>query len=308
GGFGGPLFVTATVSDGPKSASQAFQLSVTAANAPPTLAPIANQAVAAGQSLRLTLQGNDPAGLPLTYSATVDSLAYHLKSTLGLHTTGNLFTNVYGGGEQWVQDSSNAWYYILPSGAFFKWSGAAGQLTGTFVAQLDPSVNANPNLLLNAQPGQGQATVSVTGSTLTITPNAGFTGLLFVTASVSDGPHSASQAFQLTVTAANAPPTLAPIANQAVAAGQSLTLNLQGNDPNGLPLTYSATVDSLAYHLKSTLGLFTTGNFFTNWGGGGDQWGQGSGGAWYYILPSGAFYRWSGSGLTGTQVAQLDPS
>src|SRR5262249_58763708 len=98
GGFGGPLFVTATVSDGPKSASQAFLLTVTPPAAPPTLAPIANQTVAAGQSLRLTLQGNDPAGLPLTYSATVDSLAYHLQSTLGLHTTGNLFTHVYGGG------------------------------------------------------------------------------------------------------------------------------------------------------------------------------------------------------------------
>ena len=52
--------------------------------APPTLAAIADQTVAAGQSLTLTLNGSDPAGLPLTYSARVDSLAYHLKSTLGL--------------------------------------------------------------------------------------------------------------------------------------------------------------------------------------------------------------------------------
>jgi hypothetical protein len=35
---------------------------------------------------------------------------------------------------------------------------------------------------------------------LTITPNAGFTGILYVTATVSDGPLSASQAFLLTVT------------------------------------------------------------------------------------------------------------
>src|SRR5262249_12692917 len=161
-----------------------------------------------------------------------------------------------------------------------------GQLTGTLVAQLDPSVNANPALLLNAQPGQGQATVSVTGSMLTITPAAGFAGPLFVTATVSDGLQTASQSFQLTVTAANAPPTLAPIANQAAAAGQSLRLTLQGNDPNGLPLTYSARVDSLAFHLKSTLGLHSTGNLFTNDFGGGEQWVQDSGNAWYYILPS----------------------
>src|SRR5262249_28661099 len=105
----------------------------------------------------------------------------------------------------------------------------------------------------------------------------------------------------------NAPPTLAPIANQAVAAGQNLRLTLQGNDPNGRPLAYTATVHSLAYHLESTLGLYTSGNYYTNYSGGGEQWVQGTGG-WYYILPSGALYQWSGSGLTGTLVAQLDPS
>src|SRR5262249_6821623 len=157
------------------SASQAFTLTVTASNAPPTLAAIADQTVAAGHSLTLTLQGSDPNGLPLTYSASVDSLAYHLKSTLGLHeSAAGFYTNAYGGGEQWVQGTGGTWYYILPSGAFYQWSGVSGQLTGTLVAQLGSSYNANPSLLVNAQPGQGQATVSVSGSTLTITPNTGF--------------------------------------------------------------------------------------------------------------------------------------
>src|SRR5262249_24819315 len=116
--------------------------------APPTLAPIADQAVAAGQTLTLTLQGSDPAGRPLTYSAAVDSLAYHLESTLGLHEAGSFFTNFFGGGEQWVQGTGGAWYYILPSGAFYHWSGSG--LTGTLVAQLGSAYNANPSLLVNA--------------------------------------------------------------------------------------------------------------------------------------------------------------
>jgi hypothetical protein len=271
----------------------------------PTLAPIADRTVIAGQSLTLTLQGSDPNGLSLTYAARVDSLAYHLKSTFSLYSNGNFYTNAYHGGEQWVQGPGGAWYYILTSGAFYKWSGVSGQLTGSFVAQLDPSYNANPSLLVNAQPGQGQARVSISGAQVTITPNSGFAGQLFVTATASNGYNTASQAFRLTVVA---PPTLAPIADQTVAAGQSLTLTVRGSDPAGLPLTYSAVVDSLAYHLKSTLDLYSTGNYFTNWGGGGEQWVQGAGGLWYYILPSGAFYQWSGSRLTGTLVAQLDPS
>ena len=306
-GFVGAFYVTVTVDDGHgASASGRFQVTVVSSTRPPTLAAIPDQTVAAGKSLTLTLQGSDPNGLPLTYSASVDSLAYHLKSTLGLYYPGTYYTNFYGGGEQWVQGSGGTWYYILPSGAFYRWSGSG--LTGTLVAQLDPSYNANPSLLLNAQAGQGQATVSLSGATLTITPNAGFSGLLFVTATVSDGQGSASQAFTVTVTAANAPPTLGAIPDQTVAAGQSLTLTLQGNDPSGLPLTYSARVDSLAYHLKSTLGLYYPGTYYTNYYGGGEQWVQGTGGLWYYILPSGAFYQWSGSGLTGTLVAQLDPS
>jgi hypothetical protein len=298
-------FLSATATDPGNNTSEFSRDLVVSPSAPPTLGPIADQTVAVGKTLTLTLQGSDPAGLPLTYSARVDSLVYLLKSTLGLYSNGNYYTNAYHGGEQWVQGTGGAWYYILPSGAFYKWSGAKGQLTGTLVAQLDPSYNANPSLLVNARPGQGQATVSLSGATLTITPNSGFAGQLFVTATASNGYNTASQAFRLTVVA---PPTLAPIADQTIAEGKSLTLTLQGSDPAGLPLTDSAVVDSLAYHLKSTLGLYSNGNYYTNWGGGGEQWVQGTGGVWYYILPSGAFYKWSGSGLTGTFVAQLDPS
>jgi hypothetical protein len=110
------------------------------------------------------------------------------------------------------------------------------------------------------------------------------------------------------VQAANSPPVLAPIPDQAVAAGQVLTLTPQGSDPDGDRLAYSARVESMAYHLDQTLGLYSGGNYYYNWGGRQEKWVQGNGGAWYFILPSGAFYRWDGGGATGTLLAQLNPS
>jgi hypothetical protein len=68
------------------------------------------------------------------------------------------------------------------------------------IAQLPVADYADPSLLYNAQAGQGPATVSVSGSTLTVTPDSGFTGVFYVTASVSNGYFSASQTFKVTVT------------------------------------------------------------------------------------------------------------
>src|SRR5262249_36618235 len=126
-------------------------------------------------------------------------------------------------------------------------------------------------------------------------------GFLDFSITFSDGHHATATETRVHINVLQpGAPMMAAIADQTVAPGQSLTLTLQASDPARLPLTYSAVVDSLAYHLKSTLGLHSNGNYYTNWGGGGEQWVQGTGGVWYYILPSGAFYKWSGSGLTGT--------
>jgi hypothetical protein len=182
------------------------------------LAPIADQAVTAGQSLTLTLQGSDPNGLPLTYSASEDTLAYHLKSTLGLYTAGNYYTNWGGRNEKWIQGTGGVWYFITPDGGFYQWDGS-GTASGSLVAQLDPNFNADPTLLTNAQD------------------------------------------------------------------------------------------ETLAYHFRRTLGLYTSGNYYTNWGGRNEKWIQGTGGVWYFITPDGSLYQWDGSGTaSGSLVAQFSPA
>lgn len=78
------------------------------------------------------------------------------------------------------------------------------------------------------------------------------------------------------------------------------------NDPS---LLYEAHSGFLAAQLDRSLGLYTTGNLYQNWGGRNEKWLQGTGGTWYFILANGELYRWDGSAqATGTLVGRLDPS
>lgn len=53
--------------------------------------------------------------------------------------------------ERWFKDRTNAWYYITPTGALFKWDqrsgGKHGNVSGTQIAQLSSSTYLNLNLL-----------------------------------------------------------------------------------------------------------------------------------------------------------------
>jgi len=329
-GFTGVFYVTATDTDGYYGASQTFQVNVIA---PPTLAPIASQFVVTGQSLTVTLQGTDPNGLPLTYGATALTQLYWLKSTYGFYEdAGGYYTDYRGQQEEYLRakvsfDNYNTggidpWYYILPNGSLYEFTPpyTNPNLVGALVAQLGTAVYNNPSLLWNASNVAAPVTLGIAGSQLTITPNAGFTGVFYVTASDTDGYAIASQTFQVTVIASNAPPTLAPIASQTVTAGQSLTVTLQGTDPNGLPLTYGATALTQLYWLNSTYGFYEdAGGYYTNYRGQMEEYlrgkvsangySNGGGDFWYYILPDGDLYEftppYTTTALTGALVADV---
>ncbi|MEO2035576.1 MAG: hypothetical protein ABGZ35_26150, partial [Planctomycetaceae bacterium] len=54
------------------------------------------------------------------------------------------------------------------------------------------------------------------------------------------------------------------------------------------------------------LGLYSTGNYYENWGGRGEKWLKGDAG-WYFITPDGSLFAWNNStGATGTLVARLN--
>ena len=211
------------------------------------------------------------------------------------------------------------WYFILPSGALHGWDGVS-LASSPLVATLDASYNADPSLLHDAQPSQGQVPVALTvlGDQLTIDPDPGYVGAFVVTASVSDGIGSVFQSFQVEVTGtANNLPTLDPVADQTMPTTQdTLVLTLVGNDVDGDPLSYTAeaAADSLAYTLDQTYGFYQPINgYYENFRGAGEKYLQGDVGPggtdWYFILPSGALHGWDGVSLASSPlVATLDAS
>jgi PKD repeat protein len=303
-GFIGAFLVTASVNDGQGgSDSETFRVLVRASD-PPVLTPIGDQQVLSNQdSIDVILSATDPNNDPLTFSASAQSLAYHLDQTLGLFTTGNLYQNFGGLNEKWLQGNGGKWYYITPDGRFFEWKGGAVGPADTLLEQLDPALWTNPALLYNAPANAAPAELTLNGTTLNINPNNGFVGQFVVTVSVSDGMGGAdSETFRVSAMPSQ-PPVLTPIADQTMPTSQDvLALLLQATDPDGDPVTFAATTRSLAYHLDQSLGLFSNGNLWFNFGGLQEKWIEGSGGQWYYITPDGKFYRWLGGAATNAAL------
>ena len=91
------------------------------------------------------------------------------------------------------------------------------------------------------QPAHGSAVINPDNS-ISYTPNAGYVGGDVFTYSISDGSLSASAIVNVTVTAANRPPSISPIANQTNAASDAVQLQVQASDPDaGTILRYNAS-------------------------------------------------------------------
>ena len=107
----------------------------------------------------------------------------------------------------------------------------------------------------------------------------------------------------------NLAPVVQPIAAQKLAPGATKVISLIGSDPEGTPLTWTASVvgasQTQAYLLKQQLGLTYAGSYYLNNWGQNEKWMSSTGSAWYCILPNGELRRWAGSMDTTMQAANL---
>lgn len=296
----GTFQVQVTASDSVSSAMATFQVTVT--NTRPTLAALPNQSGPRygvtgiiGKTIDLSLYGSDAdSDTPLVYTAAAYSASlqgYQLDRSLGLVSLpNNYYYNFRGAGEKYLKGANNLLYFILPDGRFYRWGGSFA--TSTLLATLPTYMHTNPANLWNAPvPVVRTGYVQVTGNTLTLTPPANFVGSFVVEVTVNDG-LLASYTRTMYVTVTNNAPVLGFMPNLTRTYAQlSVPINVPASDPNGDPLTITATaVDTgtLAYNLDRQLGLYHTGNLYQNMYGLNEKWMRSAVNLqWYCILPNG---------------------
>jgi beta-glucanase (GH16 family) len=232
-----------------------------AANSPPVLDPIGNQAVAAQQTLSFRAIASDTDGDQLSFSlagapagAAIDPVTGAFTWTPAAPGSYTFTVQVTDNGspplsaQQTVTVTVNAPPVLDPISN----KAIAQGTTLTFTAHAtDPDGDQLSFSLANAP--AGAAIDPVTGA-FTWTPAA--PGSYTFTVQVTDNsspPLSAQQTVTVTV---NAPPVLDPISNKAVALGTALTFTAHASDPDGDQLLF-ALANAPAGAAIDAVGVFT---------------------------------------------------
>ncbi|MCH7988486.1 MAG: hypothetical protein IID46_04955 [Planctomycetes bacterium] len=233
--YTGTFQIRVSVSDGYATDTQTFSVTVT--NNTPILSPIADQTIShTTDTILMALPGSDPDGDLLTYSVqlsgdAMSQLAYDLDQQYGIRRcqliANNYYQNYRGLNERYLTGSNSQWFYILTDGSLYHWGGSIA--ASTLMASLDSNYYNDPSMLFDAQdPTSIDVTATLSGSTLTLNPGAGYTGGFQVTVSVSDGADTASETFAV---------------SREQAGGSSLSLLVSGSSQSiGTSSTISASV------------------------------------------------------------------
>lgn len=246
---------------------------------------------------------SEAGGSSVNYEVTVvDNIAASLNAEHGFYVFRDDFGLNWGGfDEKWLQGDGGEYFYVLPNGDFFHWTGSFE--TSDLLATLESEYYDDPALLTSAEPIG--VTAGVAGNILTIDPASGFSGGFDVELLSTVGDVSTVSTFHVSVV--NHQPVLDAISNQAMVVGSGpLVLDLSASDADGDPLTFDVRITGslsaeimAAHNLYEIVGLD---DYAINWGGQNEKWLQGDNG-WYFLLPDGSLNEWNGSFETSPELA-----
>ena len=262
--------VTVTASDVDSSATQSFKVTVSANQAPQAVGTIPDQTVTAHSAnvyVSMSSRFSDPEGQLLTLSATSSDTS---KATVNVSGAEVGITGLAAGSVTitvTATDTYNATgtqtfsVTVEPNSPPVKVGTMPTQtvsVTGS-AATVDLSdyfsdPELNPLTYSATSSNTSKVTVSVSGATLTITPVATGSATITVNATdISNG--AATQTFTARVISNRSPTRVGSIPTQSVRVGGSTTtvdVSSYFSDPDGNPLTYSATSSSTS---KATVSM-----------------------------------------------------
>jgi hypothetical protein len=270
--FIGDASITVTVSDGSLEDSGSFTLTVSPVNDAPILEDISSQEIAEDGDLVIVLSADDIDGDNLTFSAeSTDAEVSVLVSNDSLYMTpaadwnGSSVITVTvddGSGSDNATDSGTFTLTVTPVNDAPIIADISSQSTPEETA-VDVALSAadidEDDLTYIAVSDTSAVVVSVTGSTLTLTPGTDFIGDAQITVTVSDGSLEDSSSFTLTITPVNDAPVLAGISDQEITEDGGLVIVLSAEDIDGDALSYSAeSADANVTVLVSNDSLYMT--------------------------------------------------
>jgi uncharacterized repeat protein (TIGR01451 family) len=243
----GPYQVTVSVGGGSASTTQSFVWVVAASRLVTVLAP-GDQRGAVGDQVSLQVSASDSAEGALTFSAS------GLPAGLSIGASTGLISGTIGSGA-----AANGPYQVTVTASdgahgdavSFAWA-VAGSVTLTNPGGLDNSEGDSVSLQAEAT-DSAEAAISYSASGLpaglsinastgvisgTISAGTAANGPFHTTITASDGNSYDSQSFLWRV---GCPVTLTPIDDQTSAPGDQVTLQVEGGDAAGGPLSYSAS-------------------------------------------------------------------
>jgi len=247
----GTTTMTLTASDGQGgSATQSFALKVINTNDAPVLASVTNVTTNEDTAKTVTLSGTDVDGDALIYTgkSNTDKVTVAISSAIMTLTpaadwygTASITAYVSDGT---VKDSTSFTLTVASISDVAAINTTTIEEDASATVTLSSTFSGTPTY--SAKSDTSAITVSVSSTTLQLTPSSNWNGSSTITAYASVGTFKDSTTFTLNVTAVNDAPVITAVANASTNEETEKALVLKATDVDGDALTYSATSDTSA--------------------------------------------------------------
>ncbi|SVC54474.1 uncharacterized protein METZ01_LOCUS307328, partial [marine metagenome] len=248
--FNGELEVTVFADDGNGGlGSNSFVLTVTPVNDAPVVNAIDPQTVAEDSSLTLELFASDVDEDDITFGVYVDSGSATVDGSMLTVIPDQDFN-----GNIEVTVSANDG--TLSGTTSFTLTVTSVNDAPLITSISDQGIDEDSSLTLTLSASDvdgdeltfsasnGNAEITVNGSTLTVVPAEDYNGDATITVNVTDGEYTDTTEFTLTINPVNDAPVLGDISDDSVAEDSSLIVDLSASDVDGDNLTFSASSSS----------------------------------------------------------------